>query len=94
MSVYIDNARLPYGRMLMSHMIADTIEELDSMANRIGISHKWRQKGHYDICQSKRKLAHYDICQSKRKLAIAYGAISVSQREIVIIRRRICQFSF
>lgn len=74
MSVYVDNARIPYGRMIMSHMLADSLEELDSMANRIGISRRWRQRG------------HYDICQSKRKLAISYGAKVVTQREIAKIR--------
>lgn len=43
--------------MYMCHMLADTITELHTMADRIGIQRKWFQnKGipHYDICQSKK----------------------------------------
>ena len=59
MRVFVDSAKLPYGRMLMSHMLADTLEELHDMADPIGIARKWFQPTstpHYDICQEKRRL--------------------------------------
>ncbi len=61
MTVYIDDMhKAPIGkfrRMKMSHMIADTEEELHAMADKIGVARKWYQGDHYDICMSKRTLA-------------------------------------
>ena len=77
---YVDDARLPYGRMLMSHLMADSRAELDEAADRIGVAHRWIQKvGTY--------AEHYDVCQSKRALAVRAGAIEVSQKELGKILR-------
>ena len=62
MAVFIDNAFLPYGRMKMCHMIADTREELRAMAEKIGLNGHWIQHAgewgeHFDVCKSKRALA-------------------------------------
>lgn len=76
----MDNARNPFGRMLMCHMIADTLEELHDMASRIGMRREWFQPG---------STPHYDVCLSRRILAVKEGAIEVSQREIVAIIRRL-----
>lgn len=56
--------------MKMSHMIADTEEELHAMAARIGVAHKWYQGD------------HYDIAKSKREIAIAAGARPISMRQL------------
>lgn len=74
MTVYVDNARHPYRRMLMCHMIADTLSELHEMADKIGVDRR-----HF---QAKR-IFHYDICNSKRRLAIKLGATTISSRELV-----------
>lgn len=76
--VYVDDAKNPFGRMLMSHMIADTEDELHKMAKRIGLQRKWYQPNH----------SHYDVCQSKKKLAISYGAVEITSQELVSILRR------
>ena len=76
MSVYVDDARAPLGRMLMAHMLADSPDELHAMADWIGVARRWFQGD------------HYDVCLSKRALAVKAGAIEVSQRAIVEIRRK------
>lgn len=76
MSVYVDNARIPYRRMFMCHMIADTLEELHAMADLIGIKRKWFQE---------KSSPHYDICLTKRSMAVANGAIEVGRKQLVKI---------
>ncbi len=75
---YVDNMHARYGNMYMSHMIADSTEELLQMANLIGINWKWIQ-------QRGTPREHFDICQSKRKQAISFGAKEVTSRELVKI---------
>ena len=75
MAVYVDDAMIQFGRMKMSHMIADTTNELLAMADAVGVQRKWIQNaGTYR--------EHFDVCASKRELAIANGAQAVSQRKI------------
>lgn len=76
MAVLVDNARAPYGRMLMSHMIADTPAELLDMAALIGVEAR-----HVQFPGTPKE--HLDVCASRRELAIAAGAVPVSSREIV-----------
>ena len=79
MTVYVDNMRAPYHRMVMCHMVADTEEELHAMADKIGVARKWYQGD------------HYDVCLQMRALAVQNGAKEVTQMElgrIVIGRRR------
>ena len=81
MSVYVDDMKTPYGRMIMCHMIADTLPELHEMADRIGIKRRW--------FQDKPNHPHYDISISKRILAVRYGAKEISAVEgIAILRNR------
>lgn len=81
MSVYVDDAFIRYGRMLMSHMVADSREELDAMADRIGVARRWIQK-------AGTAKEHYDVCKSARSKAIALGAQDVDIRVIADIIRR------
>lgn len=83
MAVYVDDYRAPYGRMLMCHMIADTSEELLTMANKIGVAPRWRQK--YGTYQE-----HFDICLAKKKLAVAAGAIQLTAKELALICLQRC----
>lgn len=80
MSVYVDHARNGYMRMRMSHMIADTVEELHAMAATIGLRREWFQP---------RSSPHYDISEMKRRLAIRCGAVAVDRRQLVAIIRRL-----
>ena len=76
MTVYVDDMRAPFGRMVMCHMAADTTEELLEMADRIGVQRKWLQKaGQWD--------EHFDISLAKRALAVKNGAIEVTRKDLV-----------
>jgi hypothetical protein len=69
-TVYVDDMRASFRRMIMCHMIADTPAELHAMADRIGVARRWYQGD------------HYDIALAKRKLAIEHGAVEVTQRQL------------
>lgn len=78
MTVYVDNMRARFGRLVMCHMIADTDEELCAMAARIGVAQRWHQGD------------HFDVCLAKRALAVAAGAIEITMRQCgaMVARRR------
>jgi len=63
-----------FGRMKMSHLIANTEGELHAMARQIGIARRWYQGD------------HYDISISKRQQAILLGAVPVTMFELAGIR--------
>lgn len=80
MSVYVDDMYAGYGRMKMSHMLADTHEELLAMADVIGVQRRWLQNpGEVQ--------EHFDIAMSKKVLAIQHGAIAVTTKDIGLILR-------
>jgi len=83
MTVYVDQPAYPYGRMVMCHMLADSLDELHAMADRIGIRRKWFQ------ASPPHSVPHYDICKSKRALAVAAGAVELTSRkeQVEMIRR-------
>lgn len=82
MSVYVDNFKarvdVPNGarvvRGVWCHMTADTREELDAMADKIGMKRQWIQ---YPGTWKE----HYDVTLSKRKLAVNAGALEVDALE-------------
>lgn len=78
MAVYVDRARHRYGRMILCHMLADSVGELLKMADEIGVARRWFQCGSHP---------HFDICQSKRALAIACGAIEIGPHDVVRVMR-------
>ena len=84
MTVYVDDMRAAFGRMVMCHMIADSDEELHAMAGRIGIQRRWHQA-------PPRHPSHYDIALSKRALAVAAGALEITwkQTSAMCARRRV-----
>lgn len=75
MAVYVDDLYKKYGRMKMSHMIADSKTELLDMVDKIGIKRKWIQK-------EGTVLEHFDVSMAKRQLAISNGAIAITWREL------------
>ena len=80
MPVYVDDARNRLGRMIMCHMIGDTLDELHAMADAIGMRREWFQP---------KSFPHYDVSLSRRAVAVARGAVELSQRELVKVIRRL-----
>lgn len=81
MTVYVDDMRARFGRMIMCHMMADTREELLAMADRIGVARKWIQ-------QSGTPGEHFDIALSKRALAVRHGAQEITWHEMGAFEQR------
>lgn len=80
MAVYVDNAKHPFGRLLMCHMWADTRAELFAMADRIGVQRKWFQRpAGLGVAGMDASWEHFDIAQSKRAMAVAAGAIETDK---------------
>ena len=81
-AVYVDNMRAAYGRLVMCHMVADTLDELHRMADVIGIDRR-----HYQG-PPRSRYPHYDIGLSKKALALKAGAVQITMREAPAIARR------
>lgn len=80
--VYVDRMKAKVGRLVMSHMLADSTEELMAMADQIGVDRSWIQ-------HAGTPKEHFDVCQSKKRLALQAGAKEVGRREIAnLIRAR------
>jgi len=78
MTVYVDDMKARYGRMIMCHMIADTDAELHAMAATIGVARGWHQGD------------HYDIALTTRAAAVAAGAVEITWKQAgcMHLRRR------
>jgi hypothetical protein len=77
MTVFVDDVRHEFGRMVMCHMWADTLDELLAMADRVGMQRKWIQ-GHPTLSFGKHREAswvHFDISFGVKARAIAAGAV-------------------
>lgn len=72
--IYVDDPIWPFGRMMMCHMLADTLHELHEMADKIGVARRHFQNERYP---------HYDVCKSKRRLAIVHGAQEIDRKTFV-----------
>ncbi|GAB33324.1 DUF4031 domain-containing protein [Gordonia otitidis] len=77
MTVYVDDMRMlaRVGRISAhwSHLLADTDDELDEFASRIGLRRSWAQfPGTWK--------SHYDVTDTKREQAIRAGAVPIGYR--------------
>lgn len=86
MAVYVD-PMVDHGKRIgragprWCHMIADSLDELHAMADRIGLRRTWFQNG---------SLPHYDIGTGRvRALAVAFGAVPCGRGVFVQHMQRI-----
>jgi len=87
MTVYVDDmfleATVPNGSRRVHarwcHMLADTREELDAMADAIGLRRSWIQ---YPGTWRE----HYDVTESRRSAAVALGAVEITVLEMAEYR--------
>jgi len=70
-SVYVDDAVHPWRGQRWAHLMADTLQELHAMAQRLGIPRR--------AFQNKTSGAHYDVTVDLREDAIRLGAIPISR---------------
>ena len=80
MAVYVDYARNRLGRLVCSHMVADSLAELHAMARAIGMKRQW--------FQGQASFPHYDVSVARRKEAVRLGAVEVGRRDLVAVMRR------
>lgn len=83
MSVYVDDTFEAVPRTSQArrcgnkwcHMFADTNEELESMARRVGMKPQWIQN-----VGMGRHREHYDLVPSRRAAAVKAGAIEIDKQ--------------
>ncbi len=69
MTVYVDDVRHSFGRMIMCHMWADSEDELHAEAAALGLNRHWFQE------PPKASWKHYDVSLSVKAKALARGAV-------------------
>ena len=76
MPCYVDDALIPFGRMKMSHLVADTLPELHGMAILLGLKRSWFQG------PPQHSTPHYDVSISVRAQALVLGATPLSIKDL------------
>jgi hypothetical protein len=83
--VYVDNMRAPFRGLRLSHMIADTDEELDAMGAKLGLNPAWKQRNHYDVSESMRKAA---LRFGAQMISVQDGARKVHAQRVAAAQKR------
>ena len=102
MTVYVDNYRVPatVGRITgrWSHLTADSPEELQAFAARLGLRQAWFQaRCRYATCPAPHGVCvhfHYDVVDSMRTRAVQAGAVTIDIRDfgaLITARRETLQ---
>lgn len=88
MAVYVDDyfkpAKVKNGNRWVTaewcHLQADTREELDAMADAIGLRRSWIQFPENPVKR------HYDVTRPRRAAAVALGAIEIGMLDLARMR--------
>lgn len=81
--IYVDEAvwMKPNGRKRYAHLTADSLQELHTFAEQIGVKRHFFHRGS--------KYPHYDITEEQRTAAIANGAVPTSSKDLVVIAKKL-----
>ena len=71
MTVYVDDAVTLWRGQRWAHLMADTLDELHALAQRLGLPRR--------AFQDKTSGAHYDVTAELRDVAIVLGALPISR---------------
>ena len=75
MAIYIDNVQIEWRGNKWCHMVADSIDELQFFAKKIGLKSEWFQtSGSYP---------HYDVTIETRIYALKLGAVEGDRKNII-----------
>ncbi|AYG47263.1 DUF4031 domain-containing protein [Pseudomonas sp. Leaf58] len=80
MTVYVDAEGIRWRGREWCHLVADSLDELHSFADRLGLKRSW--------FQSKTLYPHYDVTKSVRSRALAMGAKGADREQIVSCAKR------
>lgn len=75
MTVYVDDAAIPFRGRICFHMTADSLAELHRFAQQLELSPRWFHRG--------ARHPHYDVDEATRARALAAGAQAVDRRTLV-----------
>jgi hypothetical protein len=75
MAVYVDAEGIRWRGREWSHLVADSLDELHTFADRLGLQRRW--------FQSKSRYPHYDVTASVRARALSLGATG-AEREVIV----------
>lgn len=75
MAIYVDDVKIKWKNRVWCHLVADSLEELHSFANEIGLKRDWFQRN--------ASYPHYDITLKTRSIALAKGATFGSRKTII-----------
>jgi len=81
MAVYVDNLRIPWRGKEWCHLLADSLDELHSFAETLGLKRAW--------FQSKASYPHYDITTQTREVALRMGARRGTRQQIIYCARKL-----
>lgn len=84
MTVYVDGAENALGRMKMCHMVAPDVDELHTLAFRIGMRRQWFQD---PKTMPRVSAPHYDVAKGRRALAITLGAVEIDKYQMSVISK-------
>lgn len=80
MAVYVHDGRHRFSRYMTGLMLADSLDELHAMADRISVPRGWFRS---------RWLPHYDLPHAMLKRAVAAGARPVAWEDMFAVVRRL-----
>lgn len=80
MAVFVDNSRLPWRGQMWCHLVADSVQELHTFADQLGLKRAW--------FQDRTMYPHYDVTVNVRVRALELGARLGDKQTIISCAKR------